>query len=141
MRESESCASFFVGSSCDVAMRSAYVTRPASAPAIGGSEWHPVQFDASIVATSHGTPVAAAVPPSLLPPDDEAPPEPLEDDVPEELAPVDPAPDEDPVCEEPEPRLGTTMIFSSGLEEHAPEAHAATITDKPRTLSVLTPGK
>jgi hypothetical protein len=62
MRESESCASFSEGISCEGAVKSAYVTSPARALGNGGSEWHALQLVASIVATSQGTPLAA--PPS-----------------------------------------------------------------------------
>ena len=83
MSATDSCASFFVESSLDVACRSASVTRPDSAVASGGSPWHAVQLFASIVSTSHGTPAVFGVPPL---------PEPV----------VEPEPD--PVVEpEPEP--------------------------------------
>jgi hypothetical protein len=125
MRESESCASFFVGSSCEVAIRSAYVTRPASALAIGGSEWHPVQLLARIVAMLHGTPVAAAVPPSLEVPPLELPdPELLDPEPPEPLELVDPT-EPDELLDDPDAGPGllgphpATTIFSSGVEEHA----------------------
>src|SRR5579859_3898211 len=107
IRDSESCASFWLGISCEGAIRSAYVTSPARAPVIGGSEWHPPQFAANIVATSQGTPDAAAAPPSPDaawpppglpdPPDDELPEPPDDgltpDVLPEELPPAEDGPD------------------------------------------------
>jgi hypothetical protein len=128
MRTTDCCASFLVGSPCEVAMRSAYVTSPATAPGEGGSEWHPVQFAASIVATLLGThvppdmPPSAAVEPPLLELPLELPPELVDDPtdvVPDEL-PLDP---EDGTMLEPELEdVGdpcTTITFSGGAEEHA----------------------
>jgi hypothetical protein len=95
----ESCASFFVGSSLAVASKSANVTRPLSELLMGGSEWHDVHFAARRVATLHGRVPAPASTflPGDTPPDDEP-----DDELPapEELDPNIVEPDDEP--EEPE---------------------------------------
>jgi hypothetical protein len=134
MRESESCASFLVGSSCEVAMRSAYVTSPASAPGAGGSEWQDVQFPVNIVETSQGTPVAGP-PPAELPLDPPVLPAPLEPVEPPEpllkpleppgpfepLEPFGPPEDEnDPGDASSGPPVEMMITFSSTGDEQAP---------------------
>jgi hypothetical protein len=131
-------------------MRSAYVTRPARAPGLGGSEWHPVQLAASMEATSQGTPVAAAAPPPS--PDDPGPPPELlalpelddgptpddDDDVPgpdEETPPEELAAAEAPA--EPGPGAGapgTTMTCGSDAEG----PHALRMTQGPPQASAVT---
>src|SRR5579859_4069469 len=96
IRATESSASFLVGSSFADAIRSEYVTSPASELLIGGSEWHAVHLAASTVWTSQGSEA-----PEGTGPEDEAD-DPLDDELeelppeleptsaPEELEPEDP---------------------------------------------------
>jgi len=98
IRASETCASFFVGSSLAGAIRSANVTRPLSEPAIGGSEWQLVHLAARTDWTLHGR---VPEPASNLAPDDELDElEPEDDPLPDGPKPSDDGPPpEDP--EEP----------------------------------------
>jgi hypothetical protein len=110
-----------------------------------------VQFAASIVETSHGTPLAAAVPPSPEEPllevvPDEAP----EDDEEEEPPEDEPAEDEPPVDEPPDdpvpgndgpPDPGTTITLSSAGEEQAPDTAGRATIAIARRFSVLTDGQ
>jgi hypothetical protein len=97
-----------------------------------------VQFAESIVATSQGTPVAAAAPPSP----DEPPLEPVPDEPPEE----EPAEDEPTVDEPPDdpppgddgPLPGTTITFSSAGVEQAPDKAGKAKTAAARRCGVLT---
>lgn len=104
-----------------------------------------MQFDANIVATSQGTPVAAAVPPSPeVPPLELVPDEPLDDD--EEVEPPEdePAEDEPPVDEplddpgDDGPYPGTTMTFSSAGDEQAADTAGSAQTAIASRVGVLT---
>lgn len=118
------------------------------APGMGGSEWHPVQLAASIEATSQGTPVAAATPPSpeVPRPLPELPELPELDDVPgpgdvpepeAETPPVAlPAFDEDP-DETGAGAPGTTMTCGSDAELPHPleETHRHALARTVKTLA------
>jgi hypothetical protein len=94
-----------------------------------------VQFAASIVATSQGTPVEGEPPsaptgeplllelPELLPDADPPGETPPEDEVPVELLP-----------EEDDPEPSTTITLSGGAEEHAP---ATATTTMPNAGAIL----
>jgi hypothetical protein len=153
MRARESCASFCVGSSFAVAIMSAYVTSPASAPGRGGSEWQFVHCADMRVATSHGRPTAAVPPPAV----EGDPASPGEADP----VPVDPVLDEGRpaaasgcadagtcplspieggvVVEEPPPLGGwpKTMTVVPGGAEHAAKAAAAATSAGPSAVKVF----
>jgi hypothetical protein len=96
-----------------------------------------VQFAASIVETSHGTPVAAAVPPSPeVPLLEVVPDDPPEDD--EEVEPPVDEPPDDPVPEDDCPDPGATITLSSAGEEQAPDTAGRATSAMPRRFNVLT---
>jgi hypothetical protein len=126
IRATESCTSFFVGSSFEVARRSAEVTRPLSALLIGGSEWHAVHFEANTVATSQGTPAPGGTDPELEPDDDEDDEDEPEDE-PEDAAPLEDVelepPLDDPDPEVEPPLLPPLEVPLSGIDGEPPGVH------------------